>query len=126
MSAAVTWTESDDAFSVTGSATVSGSVAWSESNDAWSISAFLGSVSGSLAWTEEDDTYVITGPSSGGGSDDARRKVRKRVNELNKKILQAEAQEITQVAVTKAKSVVKSAPTQGFDEDEEEALMLLL
>lgn len=68
-------------------------------------------------------------PSTGGGRDDSKTKIRKRVNELNKKILQAEAeeaQEIEQIAVTKAKSVLKSAPTQGFDEDEEEALMLLL
>lgn len=68
-------------------------------------------------------------PSSGGGRDDSKRKIRKRINELNKKILQAEAeeaQEITQTAVAKAKSAPKSAPTQGFDEDEEEALMLLL
>jgi hypothetical protein len=128
-SASVGWTEANDTFAQTGSLTVSGSASWVEANDTWSISAFLGSVSGSLAWTEEDDIYVITGPSSGGGGYDAKTKVRKRVNELNKKILQAqaeEAQEITQIAVTKAKSVVKSAPTQGFDEDEEEALMLLL
>lgn len=67
-------------------------------------------------------------PSTGGGRDDSKTKIRKRVNELNKKILQAEAeeaQEITQIAVTKAKSVKKNAD-QGFDEDEEEALMLLL
>jgi len=63
---------------------------------------------------------------AGGGRDDEKKKVRKRVNDLNKKILQAsqEAQEITQ-AVTKAKSAPKSAE-QGFDEDEDEALMLLL
>ena len=66
---------------------------------------------------------------SGGGRDDSKAKTRKRVNELNKKILQAEvleeAQEAVQVAVTKAKSVKKSA-NQGYDEDEDEALMLLL
>jgi hypothetical protein len=72
------------------------------------------------------EVSATTPTSGGGGYDDARRKVRKRVNELNKKILQAE-QETKQTAVTKAKSVQKSAPTeQGFDEDEEEALMLLL
>lgn len=68
-------------------------------------------------------------PSSGGGRDDSKAKTRKRVNELNKKILQAEvleeAQEAVQVAVTKAKSVKKNA-NQGYDEDEDEALMLLL
>jgi hypothetical protein len=63
-------------------------------------------------------------PSTGGGRDDSKAKVRKRVNELNKKILQAEAQE-AEIAVTKAKSAPKSAD-QGHDEDEEEALMLLL
>jgi hypothetical protein len=62
---------------------------------------------------------------SGGGRDDAKKKIRKRVNELNKKILQAEAQEIAEIAVTQAKSAPKSAD-QGHDEDEEEALMLLL
>ena len=66
---------------------------------------------------------------SGGGRDDSKAKTRKRINELNKKILQAEAleeaQEAVQVAVTKAKSVKKSAK-QGYDEDEDEALMLLL
>ena len=65
---------------------------------------------------------------SGGGRDDDKKKIRKRVNEANKRILEAEAleeaQEITQ-AVTKAQSATKSA-IQGFDEDEEEALMLLL
>jgi hypothetical protein len=73
------------------------------------------------------DVEFEYGRSGGGGYDDAKKKIRKRVNELNQKILQAEAQEITETAVTKANSVVKSAPTeQGFDEDEEEALMLLL
>jgi hypothetical protein len=64
----------------------------------------------------------------GGGRYDSRAKVRKRVNELNRRILEAEAleeaQQLTQ-AVTKAKSAPKSA-NQGLDEDEEEALMLLL
>lgn len=64
----------------------------------------------------------------GGGGYEQARKVRKRVAELNRKILEKEAleeaQEIAQTAVTKA-SVQKSA-IQGFDEDEEEALMLLL
>jgi len=75
------------------------------------------------------EVSATTPTTGGGGYDDAKKKIRKRVNELNKKILQAEvleeAQEAVQVAVTKAKSVKKSA-NQGYDEDEEEALMLLL
>lgn len=64
-----------------------------------------------------------------GGGYDAKAKVRKRINEANRRILEAEAleeaQEITQAAVTKAKSATQSA-VQGADEDEDEALMLLL
>lgn len=66
---------------------------------------------------------------SGGGRDDSKKKIRKRVAELNRKILEAEALEEAQEiqnAVTKAKSkIAQVEPDQG-DEDEEEALMLLL
>ena len=92
-----------------------------------SASTSVDAGAGVLTITGYAPDVVQTG---GGGRDDGKAKVRKRVNEANKRILEAEAleeaQEITQ-AVTKAKSAQKSAPaTQGFDEDEEEALMLLL
>ena len=65
---------------------------------------------------------------SGGGRDDQARKVRKRVAELNKRILEAEAleeaQEIAEKAVTQAKAS-KNA-NQEWDEDDEEVLLLML
>ena len=96
--------------------------------------ATVGAVASSIAATTAvpaagSSSVEATTPTTGGGIDGQKKKIRKRVNELNKKILEAEAleeaQEITQTAVTKAKSAPKSAD-QGFDEDEEEALMLLL
>ena len=90
----------------------------------------------------EPASYVLSLPDvefeygrSGGGRDDAKKKIRKRVAELNKKILESEAlkeaQETTQVAVTKAKSapaipVSAQVEPDHWDEDDEEALMLLL
>ncbi|MBT2300375.1 hypothetical protein J7E70_07845 [Variovorax paradoxus] len=68
-------------------------------------------------------------PSTGGGRDDEKKKVNKRVAELNKKILEAEALEEAQESPQEVKKAV--TPKQAvqtpdeWDEDEEEALMLL-
>lgn len=83
---------------------------------------------GALAITGYAPDVVQSGA---GGRDDDKKKIRKRVNELNKKILEAEAleeaQEITQTAVTKAKGAPSvQVDSDQWDEDEEEALMLLL
>lgn len=125
------WVEANDASALSGSLGASGAVSWVEANDAASLSGSVGNPSGPISWSEEDDLWTILGslPSSAAGRDDAKKKIRKRVAELNKKILEAEALEEAQEiqnAVTKAKSkIAQVEPDQG-DEDEEEALMLLL
>lgn len=60
VTAAIAWTEADDAFSIAGTLTINAAAAWTEADDAYALSANLG-VAAALAWVEADDAFALAG-----------------------------------------------------------------
>lgn len=125
VSGSLAWTEADDTAALAGSLLVSGLVAWTEANDSWALAGQVTQpATGAISWTEDNDLWNVTGTSGAGGID-TWGSVYVRKKKKKPDITVAGSVPAT-VRETLEKAFAPEEPTIDFDEDEDEALMLLL